>query len=109
MNRYATTKILKTASYSNNNTTVGTQYYATTRYPEIPLDASDIYVITDFGDRLDLLANQFYKDVSLYWIIAVANPNETTLGSINVAAGTQLRIPTDTFSIIQRFNDINQK
>ena len=60
MNRYSNIEILKNTSYGAN-ITVGTQYYVTTRYPEIPLHESDIYVITDFGDRLDLLSNQFYS------------------------------------------------
>ena len=34
---------------------IGKRYYDTTKYPEIPLRSSDIYVITGVGDRLDLL------------------------------------------------------
>ena len=33
----------------------------------------DIYIITQDSDRLDLLANQFYNDSRLWWIIAQAN------------------------------------
>ena len=74
MKRYATIKTLRNTN--ENVGTLGTVYYRNTKYPEIPLSENDIYVLTDFGDRLDLLANQFYNDVTLYWIIAAANPNE---------------------------------
>jgi len=106
MNRYSNIEILKNTNYGAN-VTVGTQYYATTKYPEVPLNANDIYVITDFGDRLDLLANQFYQDITLYWIIAIANPNKLSLGSINIPTGTQLRIPTDIVGILQSYNELN--
>lgn len=106
MNRYSNIEILKNISYGAE-VTVGTQYYATTKYPEVPLNENDIYVITDFGDRLDLLANQFYQDITLYWIIAIANPNKLSLGSINIPTGTQLRIPTDIVGILQSYNELN--
>ena len=55
------------------NTPEGKRYYGTNFYPTIPLSDSDIYVITDERDRYDMLANQYYGDVSLWWIIASAN------------------------------------
>jgi hypothetical protein len=47
---------------------------------------------------LDLLANQFYNDSRLWWIIAQAN----NLNGVNIGveAGIQLRIPKDKFLII---------
>ena len=33
----------------------------------------DIYIITQETDRLDLLAQQFYGESKLWWIIAQAN------------------------------------
>ena len=41
MNRYANIEILKNLSY-NNDITIGTKYYATNLYPEVPLKESDI-------------------------------------------------------------------
>ena len=105
MKRYSTIKTLKN---SNENVgTLGTSYYLNAQYPEIPLSESDIYVITDFGDRLDLLANQFYNDSTLYWIIAIANPNEVNFGSLFISEGTQLRIPINISSIIDSYIEIN--
>lgn len=105
MKRYNT---IKTSKNTNENVgTLGASYYLNTKYPEIPLSESDIYVITDFGDRLDLLANQFYNDITLYWIIAIANPNEVSFGSLFIPEGTQLRIPINISSIIDSYIDIN--
>jgi hypothetical protein len=105
MKRYATIKTLRNTN--ENVGTLGTVYYRNTKYPEIPLSENDIYVLTDFGDRLDLLANQFYSDVTLYWIIAAANPNEVSFGSLFVDEGTQLRIPINISSIVDSYIELN--
>ena len=105
MKRYATIKTLRNTN--ENVGTLGTVYYRNTKYPEIPLSENDIYVLTDFGDRLDLLANQFYNDVTLYWIIAAANPNEVSFGSLFVDEGTQLRIPINISSIVDSYIELN--
>ena len=90
MKRYATIKTLRNTN--ENVGTLGTVYYR---------------VLTDFGDRLDLLANQFYSDVTLYWIIAAANPNKVNFGSLFLNEGTQLRIPVNISSIIDSYIEIN--
>jgi hypothetical protein len=81
-------------------------YYQNVIYPNIPLDASDIYVITTAGDRLDYLAYTYYKDSSLYWIISVAN-NNVTKGSLFPVPGTQLRIPQDFTYILTQYYQLN--
>lgn len=101
MKRYNTIKTLK--NINENVGTLGAVYYSTNRYPEIPQSENDIYVITEFGDRLDLLANQFYNDVTLYWIIAAANPNKVSFGSLFITEGTQLRIPTNVSNVIDSY------
>ena len=105
MKRYATIQTLRNTN--ENVGTLGTVYYRNAKYPEIPLSENDIYVLTDFGDRLDLLANQFYSDVTLYWIIAAANPNEVSFGSLSVDEGTQLRIPINISSIVDSYIELN--
>ena len=95
----------------NTNENAGpllTPYYKTVLYPEIPDNPNDIWVITDFGDRLDLLANQFYQDTSLYWIISIANPNKINMGSLTLPPGTQIRIPTNIQSIVDSYNILNR-
>ena len=80
--------------YSNNIAKNGK--YQTSRYPIISATSDDVYIIAREGDRLDLLANQFYGDVSLWWYIAKANG----LTFMTIPTGTSLRIPSTTqFSI----------
>jgi len=85
------------------NSINGKRYYITSYYPPIPLSPNDVYAITDFGDRLDILANQFYGDSSLYWIIAGANPDSIQPDSLSVRGGIQIRIPTNINDIITRY------
>jgi phage tail protein X len=105
MKRYKNIKIAR--NINENVGTLGSRYYITNTYPEIPLNKDDIYVETEFGDRLDLLANQFYGDVTMYWIISAANPNKVDFGSLFVKEGTQLRIPTKINNIIDEYSNIN--
>lgn len=97
--------------YNSNNilsTTQGVKYYKAKKYPPIPPQESDIYVVTVQGDRLDLLANTYYKDPSLWWVISVANSN-ITFGSMFPEPGIQLRIPTDLTTVITLYNQENQQ
>ena len=79
-----------------------------TRYPEIPLDVNDTYAYTTEGDRLDLLAQQFYNDTSLWWLIAARNPETLALNSLFIPVGTEIRIPTNISLAKSLFNDINR-
>ena len=81
----------------------GRTVYRTKRYPVIPKLDSDIYIITQGGDRLDSIANHYYNDSSLWWIIASANNIHDP--SFSVPEGTQLRVPTDYFKIVNEFNN----
>ena len=105
MSRY--TRINKARNQNKDIANVGAEFYTTNFYPQIPLNSNDIYVITDFGDRLDLLANQFYNDPTLYWVIASANPDEIELDSLSVKGGIQLRIPIQLESILSNYETAN--
>ena len=50
------------------------------------------------------LANQYYGDKDLWWIIARAN-NQAE--SIYMIPGKEYRIPQDTGLIFQEFNELN--
>jgi hypothetical protein len=93
-------------SYTILRTSDGKPYIKGKQYPNIPLSANDVYVITTIGDRLDLLAYSYYRDVSLWWIISAAN-NNVTKGSMFPIPGTQLRIPTDLNTVINLFDQFN--
>ena len=85
----------------------GNVVYKTVRYPEVPLSSEDIYVYTQQGDRFDVLALQFYQDSSLWWIIAIGNP-QVTLGSLLIPSGLQLRIPAFPYNVINAYKTINR-
>ena len=58
-------------------------------------------------DRLDLLAEQFYGDTELWWIITIANLGKIKRDSFFVKGGLQIRIPQDTQSVIDEYKRIN--
>lgn len=80
----------------------GSLYYRNNFYPEIPPTNEDYYVITVAGDRLDLLAYDFYQDTSAWWVLASANslPGD----SIYPPPGIQLRIPANIQQVISSYN-----
>jgi len=84
------------------------KYYKPIKYPEIPISINDLYVITADNDRLDLLANQFYKDVDLWWVIANANPNIIRRDSYVLKPGVEIRIPQNIQGIIENFQQTNK-
>jgi hypothetical protein len=97
--------------YTNNDILTGSNgeyYYRLKRYPEIPLQSTDIYVITTVGDRLDDLANTYYGNTDYWKIISVANNNSTGC-SLFPTPGMQIRIPIDISDIIDSFNQINSQ
>lgn len=85
----------------------GKQMYQTVRYPKIPRSLNDIYVYTTIGDRYDILAEQYYGDSDLYWVISIAN-SKLVQDSLTPPVGTQLRIPQDISSIISDYNTLNE-
>jgi hypothetical protein len=96
--RYKNTNILK-----NSN---GIQYQSSTIYPKIKPNDNDMYIISEDGDRLDLLAKKYYSDPTLWWIIATANNiNDATF---YVGPGVQLRIPSDIKQILFDLQKINK-
>jgi phage tail protein X len=100
MNRYKFSKVKKDS--------LGTKYFRNVIYPQIPETLNDIYVETEYGDRVDVLAYQFYSDPSLWWIITTANPGKIRRDSYVCPPGLQIRIPIDPSPIIEEFERINR-
>jgi nucleoid-associated protein YgaU len=95
MSRYENNPIKKTFD--------GKEVYRTKIYPNIPLKDTDVYVMTETGDRLDTLAFQYYEDSSLWWIIAAANNmHDAPMG---LQDGTILRIPLNYIQISNNFTN----
>ena len=63
---------------------------STVFYPNFA-KAEDTQILTQEGDRLDVLAKEYYGDESLWFVIA--KQNNLGKGSLNVPAGIILRIP----------------
>jgi len=83
----------------------GKRFFGTRTYPTINPDDTDIIYITNETDCLDSLAYKFYKDVTLWWIIALMN--KLGSGKMSVDGGLQLRIPTRIEQIIAGYNKLN--
>lgn len=99
MSRYTNTKTL-----TESDTKV--KYFESIIYPKVKPSDDDFYIISQEGDRLDLLAYKYYKDVSMWWIIATAN----NLNDANffVKPGIQLRIPANVDKIYSDLEKINK-
>ena len=102
MNRYNNINITKTPEDPRLR-------YVVTKYPIIPLGPLDVYVFTTQGDRYDIIAQNYYSDSTLWWIINRANPNQDA-NSIFPTVGAQIRIPAfdRVGTIIAQYEALNQ-
>ena len=82
------------------------QRYRTVRYPEVEISDNDLYVITQTGDRYDILAEQYYGDSTLWWAISSANYGSEQ-NSYYPPIGVQLRIPSNISGLITNFEKAN--
>lgn len=80
--------------------------YKTVKYPEIPFNEQDTYVICTDGDRYDILAQQYYGDNSLWWVISIAN-KELLQNSLLPVPGAQIRIPGDLNGVLIAYKQLN--
>ena len=99
MSRYRFSKI--------NKDKLGRRNYEQTLYPKRDEAENDIYITARVGDRLDMYAHRFYRDTSLWWVIAQAN--ELSDGSLSVEPGKQIRIPQNLQKILSDLEFINRK
>jgi len=96
--RYQTIDTIKTDT--------GKQIYSQVYYPSIGDKEDDIYIITSYNDRLDLIAYDFWGDTSFWWLVAMVNNLECD--SFYPPIGTQLKIPKDVVPLINAFNKENE-
>lgn len=74
----------------------GKRFYASPDLPVIPVTDNDIYITAGEFTRMDVLAYEYYRNPSYWWIIAKAN----NLGfGYAIKEGEQVRIPAN----IERF------
>ena len=87
------------------NSQMGSRYYTNNVYPDIPYSENDTYLISTYGDRLDLYALDFYNDDRLWVFIASAN---SLLGdSIYPPVGIQIRIPANIQGVLNNYKYVN--
>ena len=83
----------------------GKRVFKPTIYPRITIRDSDIFIYPRFGDRLDNLAYKYYKDVSLWWIIAKANNLDSA--HIGLDVDKQIRIPIEIEPILNQLKELS--
>ena len=83
----------------------GTRYYKPTIVPNVPIKDSDIFVYPVYGDRFETIAQRYYNDSTLWWIIAKAN--ELSRGEISADPLKKLRIPTEIDDILESVQKSN--
>ena len=92
--RYKNAKILK----DKNNV----RFYRPTI---VPIKDSDIFVYPVYGERFDNMAQRYYGDSNLWWIIAKAN--ELSKGDIAPRTDVKLRVPTVIDDILESVYNSN--
>ena len=90
--RYRKEKILKDKN--------GIRYYKPTIVQNIPLQDTDRFIFPFDGDRLDIIAQRYYGDSNLWWIIAKAN--EISDGQIGLDPEKKIRVPIDIENILSK-------
>ena len=63
--------------------------------PEIPVRSDEIQYTVQMADRIDLLANKFYGDPVLWWVLAVAN--DLDILPTDLKYGQVIRVPSKVF------------
>jgi hypothetical protein len=101
--RYESIETKKIIDNKSNNK--GEIYYQNNVYPDVPINEEDSYIITTLGDRLDLIAYDFYGDPTYWWVIASANslPGDSMIPPI----GMQLRIPYEIIRTVNQYKLFN--
>jgi hypothetical protein len=89
-------------TYTTND---GKLIYLPTKYPSVVTSNNDYYIIAKAEDRLDLIAADFYGDSTLWWVVAMAN--DVPGDSMFLTPGFQLRIPGNTATALDEYDDYN--
>lgn len=90
-NRYEASTIVNNSKKIETDGTIKyVRRLSSIMYPKFETP-EDTKILSQEGDRLDLLAKEFYGDERLWFVIAKAN--NLGKGSLNVPAGKVVRIP----------------
>ena len=97
-NRYSYIPIKKTST--------GTRMHTIVKYPEIPPTLDDLYILCNDTDRYDKLAQSYYGDPTLWWMIATANDG-VSCDSLFPPTGSYVRIPSNPVDILNKYIILN--
>jgi len=105
--RYQDAKVLdKVKKIDSQDKEYHVRRLSTIMYPEFATN-NDTQIISQDGDRLDLLAKEFYGDETLWYVIARAN--NLGKGSMYVPPGEIIIIPyEDTMGISEMMTEFNR-
>ena len=105
MSRYLYNNEKKILNVHSNHEHYNKTGYDSTLFPKIQRKSNDTLVIAKNTDRLDMLAHKYYKDRTLWWVIALANnlPGD----SFFIEPGTQIFIPRDIARITNEMRTLN--
>jgi nucleoid-associated protein YgaU len=73
----------------------GVEFWTLPDFPIISEQVDDLSYQVQGGDRLDRLANRFYGDPVLWWVLAVSNGMEILPTELN--EGDFIRIPSPRY------------
>jgi hypothetical protein len=105
MSRYNKIRVIKNQNQFGSPTP---RYYRGVKYPAIPLSINDTYLYSEEGDRFDILAQQYYGDSSLWWVISSAN-NFLNQDSYYLPLGIQFRVPANVGLIQASYDRLNTR
>jgi len=73
----------------------GVEFWDTLVLPDLTVRDDDVIHVVIQGDRIDLLANRYYQDPGLWWVIAWANNLEIL--PTDLKENMTLKIPSSNF------------
>ena len=105
MGRYLYNNEKKLVNVHTNHEHYNKIGYDSTLFPKVIRKSSDTIIIAKSTDRLDLMAHKYYRDRTLWWVIALANnlPGD----SFFIEPGTQIFIPRDVTRITNEMRILN--
>lgn len=79
-------------------------------YPEVPKMDGDLYIYATSQDRYDLLAQKYYEDQELWYIIALANVDAVgNAATLYPPKGKRIRIPASPLQFESNWNKETSK
>lgn len=81
--------------FSDLRTINGVEFWSNGDPVVIPVNEDDLQYEVQDHDRLDLIADKFYSNAELAWVIAVAN--DMRLPTMELKRGQNLRVPSGRY------------